>query len=79
MSECCSRSQTSIGYAWRVSVEDVRADNSNLDSKNPHAEKESGHDPEELLAKYERQQAEIQELRDQLKDILGEALTSPED
>jgi len=79
MPGCCSRSQTLIGYAWRVSVEDIRADNSNLDSKDPHAEEEAGHDPEELLAKYERQQTEIQELRDQLKDILGAALTSHED
>lgn len=34
---------------------------------------------EELLAKYERQQTEIQDLRDQLKDIMGEALNSHED
>jgi uncharacterized protein (UPF0335 family) len=31
------------------------------------------------LAKYERQQTEIQDLRDQLKDIMGEALNSHED
>lgn len=31
--------------------------------------------PETLLAKDEQQQAEIQELRDQLKTILGESLT----
>lgn len=79
MPGCCSRRQTSIGYAWRVFVEDIRIDNYNLDSKDPHAEEEAGHDPEELLTKYECQQAEIRELRDQLKDILGEALTSHED
>ncbi|KPV39983.1 DNA methyltransferase [Thiohalorhabdus denitrificans] len=61
-------------YAWRVPVEEIQADNYNLDRKNPYAEEEADHDPEELLAKYERQQAEIQELRDQLKDILGDAL-----
>jgi len=65
--------------AWRVPVEEIQADNYNLDRKNPHAEEEADHDPEELLAKYERQQAEIQELRDQLKAILGEALSSHED
>ncbi|MBS3780954.1 MAG: hypothetical protein KGY41_11215 [Desulfovermiculus sp.] len=48
-------------------------------ARTPHAEEEAGHDPEELLTKYECQQAEIQELRDRLKDILGEALTSHED
>ena len=62
-----------------MSVEDIRADNYNLDSKDPHAAEEAGHDPEELLTKYECQQAEIQKLRDQLKDILAEALTSHED
>jgi len=30
----------------------------------------------ELLANYEQQQAEIQELRDQLRTILGEALNN---
>ena len=34
------------------------------------------HDPEELLQSYAAQQAEIQGLRDQLKDILGAALSS---
>ncbi|HKL76742.1 MAG TPA: class I SAM-dependent DNA methyltransferase [Gammaproteobacteria bacterium] len=66
-------------YAWRVPVEEIQADNYNLDRKNPYAEAEEDHDPEELLAKYEQQQAEIQELRDQLRTILGEALTSHED
>jgi type I restriction enzyme M protein len=42
-------------------------------------EEEADPSVEELLAKYKRQQAEVQELRDQLKDILGEALTSHED
>ena len=66
-------------YAWRVPVEEIQADSYNLDRKNPYAEEEEDHDPEELLAKYEQQQAEIQELRDQLRTILGEALTSHED
>ncbi|WP_435106688.1 N-6 DNA methylase [Arhodomonas sp. AD133] len=61
-------------YAWRVPVEDIQADNYNLDRKNPYAAEEENHDPEELLARYESQQAEIQELRDQLKDILADAL-----
>jgi type I restriction enzyme M protein len=65
--------------AWRVPVEEIRADNFNLGRKKPHAEEKADHDLEELLTKYERQQAEIQELRNQLKDILGEALSSHED
>ncbi len=61
-------------YAWRVPVETIQADNYNLDRKNPYSADEANHDPDELLAQYQRQQAEIQELRDQLKTILGEAL-----
>jgi type I restriction enzyme M protein len=61
-------------YAWRVPVEDIQADSYNLDRKNPYAVDEEDHDPEELLARYQQQKAEIQGLRDQLKTILGEAL-----
>ncbi|CCK74834.1 type I restriction enzyme EcoEI modification protein, probable fragment [Oleispira antarctica RB-8] len=34
------------------------------------------HNPEELLADYAKQQADIQALRDQLKDILSDALNN---
>ncbi|HAN6600213.1 TPA: SAM-dependent DNA methyltransferase, partial [Escherichia coli] len=36
------------------------------------------HDPDELLAQYAKQQAEIQTLRNQLRDILGAALSGKE-
>ena len=39
-----------------------------------YVEKTTVHDPEELLADYQQQQTEIQNLRDQLKDILANAL-----
>ena len=62
--------------AWKVSLEDIQARNYNLDIKNPHVGEQISHDPEELLEKYKKQQAAISELRDQLKDILAEALSS---
>lgn len=62
-------------YAWKVSLEDIIARNYNLDIKNPHVGEVVNHDPEELLAEYAKQQSEIQILRDQLKEILGDALT----
>ncbi|HHU7343666.1 TPA: hypothetical protein ACUKY2_005270, partial [Escherichia coli] len=34
--------------------------------------------PDELLAQYAKQQAEIQTLRNQLRDILGAALSGKE-
>jgi type I restriction enzyme M protein len=60
--------------AWLVSIDEIRARNYNLDIKNPHQEEQVSHNPDELLASHAQQQGEIQQLRDQLKDILGVAL-----
>lgn len=60
--------------AWKVSIDDIIARNFNLDIKNPHVGEQISHDPDELLARYATEQAEIQQLRDQLKAILAAAL-----
>lgn len=60
--------------AWKVSIDDIKASNYNLDIKNPHVGELINHDPEELLKKYSKQQNEIASLRDQLKGILSDAL-----
>lgn len=62
--------------AWKVSIEDIKARNYNLDMKNPHVSEQINHDPEELLQKHTEQQNEIQSLRDQLKNILSDALSN---
>ncbi|MFW8589707.1 N-6 DNA methylase [Glaciecola sp. 2405UD65-10] len=62
--------------AWQVSIDDIIARNFNLDIKNPHIGEQVNYDPQELLSKYAEQQEEIQQLRDQLKGILGNALSS---
>ncbi|HCS6420395.1 TPA: N-6 DNA methylase [Escherichia coli] len=64
--------------AWKVSIDDVIARNFNLDIKNPHQAETVSHDPDELLVQYAKQQAEIQTLRNQLRDILGAALSGKE-
>jgi type I restriction enzyme M protein len=61
--------------AWLVSIDEIKARNYNLDIKNPHVSEEVNHDPEVLLKEYAEQQQDIQQLRDQLKGILSEALT----
>lgn len=61
--------------AWKVPVQDIKDRNYNLDIKNPHVGEQTSHDPEELLAKYQREQEAIANLRNQLKAILTEALT----
>jgi type I restriction enzyme M protein len=68
-----SREETE--QAWKVSIDNIKARNYNLDIKNPHQGELVNHDPDELLAKYKQQQAEIQEVRDQLRDILADALS----
>lgn len=61
--------------AWKVSIEDIKARNYNLDIKNPHQAEEESKDPEELLKHYADLQDEISVLRQQLKAILDEALS----
>ena len=60
--------------AWKVSLDEIKARNYNLDCKNPHVSELEKHDPDELLAQYNTMQADIAALRGQLKDILSEAL-----
>ncbi|WP_273777652.1 type I restriction-modification system subunit M [Acinetobacter sp. GSS19] len=61
--------------AWKVSIEDIKARNYNLDIKNPHQAEEESKDPEELLKHYADLQDEIAVIRRQLKAILDEALS----
>ena len=60
--------------AWKVSIEDIKARNYNLDYKNPHSVAADHGDPAELLAKLEQDEQTVAQLREQLKSILAEAL-----
>lgn len=61
-------------FAWKVSIDDIRAKGFNLDQKNPHVGEVISHDPDELLMQYQAQQADAQTIRDELKAILAAAL-----
>lgn len=61
-------------FAWKVSIETLKANGFNLDQKNPHRGEAISHDPDELLTQYQRLTAEAKTLRDQLKGILANAL-----
>lgn len=50
--------------AWKVTIDEIKARNYNLDFKNPHTVEEDHGDPAELLAKLEESEAEIAKLRD---------------
>ena len=61
-------------FAWKVSADDIKARNYNLDIKNPHSPDQVSHDPDELLADYAQLQQRIAATRDQLKAVLAAAL-----
>jgi len=63
-------------FAWKVTAKDIKANNYNLDVKNPHVGEQVNHDPDKLLKKYAKQQQKISGLRGQLKTILAEALNN---
>ena len=60
--------------AWKVSADEIKARNYNLDIKNPHSPDAVIHDPEELLADYAALQQRIAGTRDQLRAVLAAAL-----
>jgi type I restriction enzyme M protein len=60
--------------AWRVSFDDIAANNFNLDIKNPHAPDVKHVDFDELLAAYNHAMLDLAETRDTLKSELMKAL-----
>jgi len=57
-------------YAWKVSAEQVKANNYNLDIKNPYTKKQDNGDPEKLLAEYKQMLSDIADTRSKLKQEL---------
>jgi type I restriction enzyme M protein len=69
-------SRVETEQAWKVSIDEIKARNYNLDIKNPHIAEQVIHNPDELLQKYTNQQEEISSLRGRLKSILSDALSN---
>ena len=67
-------SRVETPQAWKVPVKQIIAAGYNLDIKNPHDSGEDNADPDELLADYQRQLADLQQTRDRLKEELRNAL-----
>ena len=61
-------------YAWRVSIEEIKKRNYNLDIKNPHQAENNIGDPKKLLAEYRQLLTEITDVRTSLKNELMDAL-----
>jgi type I restriction enzyme M protein len=62
--------------AWRVSIDDIKSDNYNLDLKNPHNPDEGPGDVDHLLPEYEKLLAQIAETQATLKGELEKALVA---
>jgi type I restriction enzyme M protein len=62
--------------AWRVSIDQIKAGNFNLDLKNPHNHNDGPGDVDHLLPEYEKLLVAIAETRMQLKRELHRALTA---
>lgn len=60
-------------YSWKVSLEDIKLRNYNLDISNPHVGELIIRDPKLLLVQYQALQDEITELQRELKEALSSA------
>ena len=60
--------------AWKVGADEIKARGYNLDIKNPHTGEEDYGDPETLLKELTAAEAEVATVREQLKNMLAQAL-----
>jgi type I restriction enzyme M protein len=61
-------------WAWKVTIDQLRARAFNLDIQNPNAPENKHEDPDELLARYLKEKEAAAALREELKRALTEAL-----
>ena len=61
-------------FAWRVTLDEIKARNYNLDVRNPNAEAAKHGNPDVLLADYKKLLAEVAAAREALKRELAAAL-----
>ncbi len=61
-------------YAWKVSAEEIKARNYNLDIKNPHQESDDLPSPEELLQQYQQTETRIAGIQAEIVKVLNDAL-----
>lgn len=66
--------RTESEVAWRVSIDDIRANNWNLDAANPNKVDAKHREPDELLKEYQALLEEIDGTRSNLRDALVAAI-----
>lgn len=60
--------------AWKVSIEEIKKRNYNLDIKNPFQVEQNLASPEEILAQYQQTETQITDLQSKIVKVLNEAL-----
>ena len=60
--------------AWKVSIDEIRERGFNLDISNPNAPGVNHEDPDELLARFDKEQVAAKALREELRQVLAAAL-----
>ena len=60
--------------AWKVSIEDIRERGFNLDISNPNAPGVNHEDPDDLLARFDKERMAATALREELRQVLAAAL-----
>jgi type I restriction enzyme M protein len=61
--------------AWRVSIDEIRARDFNLDIDNPHRAEAALRDPDELLSEYRDALEIVEELSNRLAGALGDSIS----
>ena len=62
-------------YAWKVSAQEIKDRNYNLDSKNPHQESDDLPAPEVLLQQYQQTETRIAGIQAEIVKVLADALS----
>ena len=65
-------------FAWKVTLDEIRERGFNLDISNPNAPGTTHEDPDELLARFEKERSAAAALREQLGQVLSAALSGTE-
>ena len=60
--------------AWKVSIDDIKAKDYNLDIKNPYQEDDSLPPSEEILSDYRATMEKVASIQEEIKRVLSEAL-----
>ena len=63
-------------FAWKVSIDQIRERGFNLDITNPNAPEKNHEDPDDLLARFEKEQTAAAAIREELRQVLAAALAT---